>query len=172
MANRHRQCVSGIVGRRYLIQVKQQLDHLLDLPFVGVPIADNRPFDLRGGVLDHLATSLDRGEHGHTAGMTELQRTPRVNRMEDILNCHALGAAIRQQNGEFSMDAGEALGKGRRAGGDRTTRNESMASSIGLHATIAGAYGARIDAEYSHASDASISFSSMSWFAQTCCTSS
>jgi hypothetical protein len=43
-----------------------------------------------------------------------------------------------------------------------------MAPTIGLHATVTGALGAGVDAEDSHASEASISFSSMSKFAQTC----
>ena len=47
-----------------------------------------------------------------------------------------------------------------------------MAATVRLHAAVAGALGAGIDAEDSHAREASISFSSMSKLAQTCWTSS
>jgi hypothetical protein len=47
-----------------------------------------------------------------------------------------------------------------------------VASSVGLDAAVAGALRAGVDAKNSHASEASISFSSMSKFAHTCWTSS
>ena len=71
------------------------------------------------------------------------------------------------------MDAGEAM-RERIAGGHRdgAAGHQAMAAAVRLHATVAGALRAGVDAEDSHASEASISFSSMSKFAQTCCTSS
>ena len=50
--------------------------------------------------------------------------------------------------------------------------DDPVARSVGLDAAVAGALGPGIDPEDSHASEASISFSSMSKFDQTCCTSS
>ena len=50
--------------------------------------------------------------------------------------------------------------------------DDAVARPVGLDATITGALGARVDAEHSHASEASISFSEMSKFDHTCCTSS
>ena len=71
------------------------------------------------------------------------------------------------------MDARETMWKRvARRRGNRAAGHEVMPASIRLHATVTGALGAGIDAEDSHASEASISFSSMSKFAQTCCTSS
>ena len=61
-----------------------------------------------------------------------------------------------------------------RAAGDAdgAADDDAVARPVGLDAAVTGALGAGIDAEHSHASDASISFSSMSKFDQTCCTSS
>jgi hypothetical protein len=56
--------------------------------------------------------------------------------------------------------------------GDRTADNQTRSTAVRLHAAVAGALGARIDAEDSHAREASISFSSTSKFAHTCWTSS
>ena len=50
--------------------------------------------------------------------------------------------------------------------------DQAVARPVGLDAAVAGALGAGIDAEDPHASEASISFSSMSKFDQTCRTSS
>ena len=69
----------------------------------------------------------------------------------------------------FEQPVGERRG-GR--GGDGAAHDNPVARPVGLDAAVAGALGAGIDAEDSHASEASISFSSMSKFDQTCCTSS
>ena len=50
---------------------------------------------------------------------------------------------------------------------DGAADDEPMARSVGLDAAVAGAIGAGVDAENLHASEASISFSSMSKFDQT-----
>ena len=66
------------------------------------------------------------------------------------------------------MNPGEAQWK--RVGlvrGNGAAGHEVMPASIRLHATVAGALRAGIDAEDSHAREASISFSSMSAFVQT-----
>ena len=78
-----------------------------------------------------------------------------------------------EQAGELPMDTGETVRKRiARGGGDGSAGDQLMASSVGLDAAVAGALRAGVDAEDSHASEASISFSSMSKFAQTCWTSS
>ena len=55
---------------------------------------------------------------------------------------------------------------------DRAADDQPMAAAVALHASVAGARRAGIDPKDFHASEASISFSSMSKFDQTCCTSS
>jgi hypothetical protein len=67
----------------------------------------------------------------------------------------------------------QALGKGQ-AGrrGDRAAGDHPVTAAIALDAAVAGADGSGIDPEDSHASEASISFSSMSKLDHTFCTSS
>ena len=55
---------------------------------------------------------------------------------------------------------------------DGAAQHQAVAAAVALDAAVAGALGAGIDAENSHASEASISFSSMSKFDHTCWTSS
>ena len=83
------------------------------------------------------------------------------------------GAAFGQQLHEAAMNLEQLLGE-RRGGGraDGAARDDPVARSVGLDAAVAGALRPGIDAKDSHASEASISFSSMSKFDQTCCTSS
>ena len=173
MTDRDRERVGRIVRRGHGRQTQQQLDHLLHLRLVGAAVADDGAFDRRRRVLDHLAAGLDRRQHRHAASVTELERAARVHRVEQVLDGHAVGLRGAQQRRELTVDAGEPLRKpvgGRRR--DGAARHEPVAPTVALDATVAGALGAGVDAEDSHASEASISFSSMSKFAHTRCTSS
>src|SRR4029079_16993327 len=103
----------------------------------------------------------------------QLERAAGVDRMKDALDGDAIRTVGSEQRRQLAVDAGQALRK-RIAGDGRdgAAGDQLVASSIGLDAAIAGALRAGVDAEDFHASEASISFSSMSKFAQTCCTSS
>src|SRR6185369_8806037 len=84
-----------------------------------------------------------------------------------------LRPARGDQPAEFSIDARETLRKG--IAGDRRDRaagHQTVSTAVGLDASVAGASGAGVDTEDSHAREASISFSSMSKLAHTCWTSS
>jgi hypothetical protein len=169
MADRHGQRIRRVVRRWCRTQTKQQLHHLTDLLFLGPAVADNRAFDLSRRVLDDVATRFDRGEHRDTAGVTELERTADVRRMKQVFNRNTVRAIGRQQRRKLGVDSRETIGKCvARTRSDGATGQEHVPASIRLHATVAGALGAGIDAENSHAREASISFSSMSKFAQTC----
>src|SRR5688572_2562690 len=154
-------------------QPEQQFDHLLNLVFLGTAVADDGSLDLGGGVLDDLTPGLDRGKDRHAACVAQLEGATRVHCVEQALDGDAVGTVCEQQRRQLAMDAGEPLrkrvvcGRGNRAAGD-----QMVAPPVGLDAAVAGALRARVDAEDSHASEASISFSSMSKFAQTCWTSS
>ena len=62
--------------------------------------------------------------------------------------------------------------RGKRGGHDGAGKHDAMAGPVGFDAAVAGAHGPGVDAEDFHASDASISFSEMSKFDETFCTSS
>ena len=159
--------------RRRLLQPEQQLDHLLHLVFLGAAVADDGAFHLRRRVFDDGAPGFDGSENGHAARMAKLQRAADVPRVKQRLDGHAVGTIRREERGQLVMNARQTLGKGFvRGRRDGAAGNEVMPAAVRLHAAVAGALGAGIDAEDSHASEASISFSSMSKFAQTCCTSS
>ena len=63
----HRQRVGGVVRRRQHGQTENQLHHLLHLVLLGAAVADDRPLDLRGRVLDDRQPGLDRREHRDAA---------------------------------------------------------------------------------------------------------
>src|SRR4030095_14239915 len=116
---------------------------------------------------------LDSGENRNPTGVAKLQRAPRVARVEHVLDDDAFRVTFRELHRELTVDAGEATGKGIACGGnDCSAGHQVMSATVRLHASVTGALGAGIDAEHSHAREASISFSSMSKLAQTCCTSS
>ena len=170
--------------RRRCLETKQQLHHLTNLLFLGAAIADNGTLDLCRRVLHDVASGFDCSQHRDTAGVTELQRAADVRRMKQIFDGDTVGMVGRQQRRELGVNSRETIRKciaGRRR--DGATGQEHVPASIRLHAAITGALGAGIDAEDSHPSrllgvtlslpkgharEASISFSSMSKFAQTC----
>ena len=89
--------------------------------------------------------------------------------MKHAFDGHTVGTMGGQQRGKLGVDSRETVREcvaRRRC--DGAAGHEHVTASIRLHAAVAGALGAGIDAENSHAREASISFSSMSKFAQTC----
>src|SRR5687767_3457311 len=173
MTDGHGERVGGVVRRRRFVETEQQLDHLLHLVLLGAAVTDHRPLDLGRCVLDDLASRFDGGKDGDAARVSELQRAPGVDGVKQALDGDALGTAGGEPRDQLAVDPGKTLRE--RIAGERrddAAGDKLMAPPVGLHAAVAGALGAGVDAENSHASDASISFSSMSKFAQTCCTSS
>jgi hypothetical protein len=157
------------VRARCSLETEQQFHHLADLLFLGAAVADNGTLDLSRRVLDDVAAGFDGGEHRDASRVTELERTANVRSMKQTFNGDTVGTVRTQQGRELGMDSRETIGKCvARRRRDGATGQEHVPASIRLDATIAGALGAGIDAENSHAREASISFSSMSKFAQTC----
>ena len=173
VANRHCQRISGIVRRWHLVKTQQQLHHLPDLRLLGAPIADDRALDLGRGVLDNRDTGLGGGQHGHAARVTQLEGTARVHGVKNVLDRHAVGTLRGNQGGELPVNDRQLLGKGgSHPGVDRSTHHQLVAPAVAVHAAVARAPRAGVDTKHSHASEASISFSSMSKLDHTCLTSS
>ena len=110
---------------------------------------------------EHIRTMGDKIEAKRTAGALGHVLTGQ-------LEVHTA-----QPGSQLAMDPGEPFGK-RITGfrGDCPARDQVVSATVRLDAAVAGALGAGIDAENSHAREASISFSSMSKLAHTFCTSS
>src|SRR5262245_16324042 len=105
--------------------------------------------------------------------MSKLQCAADVDGVKQVLDRHTIGPALRDERGEFPVNVQEFVGKrcacGRR---DRTAHDDAVARPRGFDATITGALRTGVDAKRPHASEASISFSEMSKFDDTFCTSS
>ena len=83
------------------------------------------------------------------------------------------GRRSREQRRELAVDDRQLVGKrGAGPGADGAAQHQLMTAAVAVDAAVAGAVGAGVDAEHPHASEASISFSSMSKFDHTCLTSS
>ena len=173
MTDGHGERIGGIVWRWWRVESEEQFHHLAHLVLLGAAVAHDGALDLGWRVLDDRASCFDRGEHGHTARVPEFQRASHVVGVKQVFDGDAVRAPPREKLGELPVNPGETLRKG--VAGERregAAGDELMAPTVGLHATVAGALGAGVDAKDPHASDASISFSSMSKFAHTFCTSS
>ena len=157
------------------VEPEQQLDHLLHLLLLGAAVADDRALDLGRRVLDDRHARLDRREHRDAARVTELQRAAHVDRRRNRFSIATQsGRHSREERGEPAVNRAAACRETTRAPGVLIAPHDddAMARPVGLDAAVTGALGAGVDAEDPHASEASISFSSMSKFDQTCCTSS
>src|SRR5687768_11174695 len=173
MTDRHCERVGRVVRGRRLGQSQQQLDHLLHLVLFRAAVADDGSLDFRGRVFHHRASAFDGRQHGDAARVPEFQGGTGINRVKQTLDGDAVRCAADDHRRQFAMNAGEALRERvLRQGSDDAAGHEPCDAAVRLHAAVTGALGARIDAENSHAREASISFSSTSKFAQTCWTSS
>ena len=93
--------------------------------------------------------------------------------MEQVLDGDRIGTAFDQQRGEPGVNDEKLFGKRRvRRSADGAADDHAVPRPVGLDAAVAGALGTGVDPENLHASEASISFSEMSKFDQTCWTSS
>src|SRR6185503_12680295 len=136
-------------------------------------VTGHRALHFRRRVLEHRYARLDCGEHGDAARVPELQRAADVDREEQVFDRHRRRLAFGEQRSELVVDPLKLVGERLvRLGGDRAADDDAVARPVGFDAPITGAFAAGVDAEHSHASDASISFSEMSKFDHTCCTSS
>src|SRR6185503_9389929 len=85
----------------------------------------------------------------------------------------AVGPVFAHQRAQPLVDVQQPVRERRgRRRGDGAADDDAMMGEIGFDAAVARALRAGVDAEDSHASEASISFSSMSKFDATFCTSS
>src|SRR6266849_10836422 len=173
VADRDRKSVGGVVRRRYFSQTQQQLDHVLHLRLFRAAVADDGALDLGGCVFEDRHARLDGRKHRDAAGMAELQRAAHVDRVKQVLDRGTVRAALVEDDGQPAVNQEQLVGKRReRRTLDGAADDNPVARPVGLDAAVTGALTAGVDAEHSHASEASISFSEMSKFDQTCCTSS
>jgi hypothetical protein len=151
-----------------LVETEQQLHHLLHLRFLSAAVPGDGHFDLCGRVLDDGQAGFDGGEHRDAARVAEHERAPHVARVEQAFYRDAVGRRRSEEFRESLVNGEEPIGQagGGRAG-QRAARHESMPRAVRVHAAIAGTDGTGIDPDDSHASEASISFSSMSTFDHT-----
>ena len=108
--------------------------------------------------------------------------------MKNAFDGHTLGAMLGEEHGELAINDLELIRKGGAVpGADRAAPYQLVTAPVAVDAAVTGAVGAGVDAEdphrstrlamtlslsKGHASEASISFSSISKFDQTCLTSS
>ena len=183
----HGERVGDVVRRRHGVETEQQLHHRLHLLLLGAAVADHRALDLRRAVLDDRNRRLRRGEQRDAARVPQLQRAAHVLGEEDVLDRDALGAVPFEQLLQAGVNREQPFRKCRAGGsGQDAAGDEAVTAARGFDAAVAGAFRAGIDPENSHflsggfarrsrsarrrpghASDASISFSSMSAFDQT-----
>ena len=136
-------------------------------------IADHGSFDFGRRVLGDGQPRFNGRQHRHAARMTQDESASRVGGVKNVLDGHALGTMLREERRELAVDDQQLIGKrGAGPGLHGAAPYQLMDAAVAVDAAVSGAVGAGVDAEDPHASEASISFSSMSKFDQTCLTSS
>jgi hypothetical protein len=173
VTDRHREGVSDIVRTGHAIEAQQQLDHPLYLQLLRTTVSHHGTLDLSGGVLHDLHARFDRRQHRHASRMAQLQRASDVHRVKEILDDDVLRMACGDEGRELVVNGGELVcERRRRRRANGAAEHEPIPPPIAFDAAVARALRSRVDAEHPHVSEASISFSAMSKFDHTCCTSS
>lgn len=168
MTERDGHGVRGVMGLGWRLETEQQLHHLLDLGLLCPAVPHNRQFDFGRRVLDQRQVRLTHGEQRDTTRVSQLKGRASVFGMEQVLNRDTRGLRLGEQAFQMVMNEVEAVGEhGPRRGRNRAATDKTMPGAVGLDAPITCARRARIDPEDSHASEASMSFSSKSALVQT-----
>src|SRR5690242_17541294 len=93
--------------------------------------------------------------------------------MKQIFDRYRVGTRFFEHGRKPPVDLQQLLREGRLSGNsNRAAQHQLMPRAVGIDAAVPRTFGPGVDAEDPHASDASISFSSISKFDQTCRTSS
>src|SRR5262249_55758293 len=164
MTDRHGERIGCIVWRGQRRKTEQQLHHLLYLMFFGTAVANHGALDLGGSVLRHRQSGFDRSKHRDAASMSQFEGAARIGRGKKVLDGDTIGLVLREEQSQPGMNFQELVRKRGVNRTDSAADNHAMARTIRLDAAITGAIGARVDAKNLHASEASISFSSISKF--------
>ena len=168
MAERDGQRVSDVVWGRRLLEVEEQLDHLLHLVLLCTAVADDRALDRCGRVGHDRHAGFRGGEQRDAARLAELERTAHVAGVKYVLDRDAVGPMLHDERLQPVVNRVQLVRECRaRRTRERATDHEYVAAADPLDAAVAGAARAWIDPEDPHANEASISFSSMSAFDQT-----
>lgn len=75
MAYSCRKCIGRMIWPWYLIQIKNNLDHLLNLSFLSPSLAYNSPLDDYRGILPQRNTVLGKNQMDNTFGMSHRKCT-------------------------------------------------------------------------------------------------
>ena len=163
------QGIGDVQRGRHRIHSKEQGHHLLHLGLLRPAVSDDGALHLRGRVLRDRDPGLRCCEHQHTPNVPELQGALDVLGVEEIFDGNGLWLVACQQVGQPAMDRTKFLRKGRAARRrERSTVDDPVAAAARLYAAKSGALGTGVNPENSHASNASISFASISKLDQTC----
>ena len=93
--------------------------------------------------------------------------------MKQVFDGNRVRPALAKDGGEAAVNEVQLVRKcGESRSRNGAAHDDAVARPVGFDAAVTGALGAGVDAEDSHASEASISFSEMSKLDHTCCTSS
>jgi hypothetical protein len=116
VADRHRERVGGVVGRRRLGQREDGLDHADDLVLGRPARAADGALDLLGRVVGARDAPLAGGEHDHAAGLADGERRHRVGAEVQVLDGHGGGRVLVEQVADAGEDGGQPALE-RQAGG-------------------------------------------------------
>ena len=123
-----RKRVGHVKRRRCLFHIEEQCDHLLHLPLLGPPVADDRPFYFGWRVLDDREPRFDGSQHGDAPRVAQLERAAHVGRMKQALDGDAVGPAVRQERDQAAVNLLQLFWKRHdRGDGDGTADDNPMA---------------------------------------------
>ena len=121
---------------------------MLDLNFIGAPIADDGGFDGERGVFGDSETRARRCQHGNAADVAQLESGLYVDGKEYIFDCDFFWLLAFDDGLETAENFVQAIGDC--SAGSRVNRADGyavqFAEAIEFDDAVAGVFGAAIDA--------------------------
>jgi len=79
-------CIRG----NWVGEMKERANHFLHLQFAGMTVTDHRLLDNNRGVFLEVNAVFSRSQHGHPAGLSQLQCALCVTSEEDLFQANGL----------------------------------------------------------------------------------
>jgi hypothetical protein len=151
MADGDREGIARVIWFHGSVEPEEIPNHKFNLLFFGAAIADHTVFYRHRRVFAQLKSSLRDHQQRHAANMSQLQSGFRVLGVEHLFDGYGDGPGFADdvpQTGRYLDKA--LLQRVLGTGSDDAIPNEAVGSAIAFHGSVAGAFGAAVDAEDSH----------------------
>lgn len=101
----------GGIGAGFSVQSQQAANHVLNLCFSRMTIADDGLLDLQSRIFGNFKPPSNQGRNGGSAGLSEQERRLRIDVHKDDFNDRLIGLVLGEQFAQAGMDGSQTNGQ-------------------------------------------------------------